>query len=300
MPTSPAPYSVQPVGAGDPYLAPVAVPQNCLFLSSRTIDRATVVAGTEVTGLPASYLADIQPAKKWRTTGKTGQYLNITLDQGDSCDTAAFIAPNFGASTVVRIYAAETADALLAAPALDTGWQSPWPGGEKPALLDWPVFVCVVRWPNTAAYKYWRVEFADPGLLLAYYDLGRILLGPGFQPSFNVDINPAIGLQSPDAQSRTPFARTYTDPRGAASRRLTLPFSAVNHDDLVASLFELQRYCGLARDFVFTLDPAAVGRNTPLYTLQALFADQAQFEAQPWWDRDAQLWRTALTLTEPL
>ena len=298
MSTSLAPYSVLPVGAGDTYLAPVATPQNCLFLSSRTIDRATVVAGTEVSGLPASYLADIQPAKKWRTTGKTGQYLNITLEAAESCDTATFIAPNFGASTVVRIYAAETAAELLSAPALDTGWQSPWPGGEKPVVADWPGFVGLLRWTNTAAYKYWRIEFADPGSLLTYYDLGRVLLGQAFQPSFNVDNNPAIGLQSPDAQTRTPFARTYTDPRGPASRRLTLPFSSVNHDELVASLFELQRYCGLARDFVFALDPGALRKDAHLYTLQALFADQAQFEAQPWWDGADAVWRTSLTLTE--
>lgn len=298
MPTSPAPYSVLPVGAGDPYEAPVAAPQSCLFLSSRTIDRATVVAGTEVSGLPASHLADIQPAKKWRTTGKTGQYLNLTLEQAEACDSAAFIAPNHGASTVVRISAAETSDALLSAPDLDTGWQSPWPGGEKPVVVDWPIFTGLVRWTNTAAYKYWRIEFADPGSLLTYFDLGRVLLGPAFQPRFNVDVNPAIGLQSPDAQTRTPFARTYTDPRGPASRRLTLPFSSVNHDELVASLFELQRYCGLARDFVFALDPGATRRDAYLYTLQALFADQAQFEAQPWWDGADAVWRTSLTLTE--
>lgn len=295
-----APYSVLPVGAGDPYEPPVAAPQNCLFLSSRTIDRASIVAGTEVSGLPASYLADIQPAKKHRTTGKTGQYYKITLEQAESCDSAAFIAPNFGPSTVVRIYAAETADALLTAPALDTGWQSPWPGGEKPVVVDWPVFVALLRWTNTAAYKYWRVEFADPGALLSYFDLGRILLGQAFVPRFNVDVNPAIGLQSPDAQARTPFARTYTDPRGPASRRLTLPLSGVHHDDLVNSLFELQRYCGLARDFVFALDPGALRKDAHLYTLQALFADQAQFEAQPWWDGADQTWRTQLTLTEPI
>ena len=300
MPTSPAPYSVMPVGAGDPYEAPVAAPQSCLFLSSRTIDRATVVAGTEVSGLPASHLADIQPAKKHRTTGKVGQYYNITLEQAEACDTAAFIAPNFGTSTVVRIYAAETADTLLSAPALDTGWQSPWPGGEKPVVVDWPIFTGLVRWTNTAAYKYWRIEFADPGALLTYFDLGRVLLGAAFQPRFNVDINPALGLQSPDAQARTPFARTYTDPRGPASRRLILPFSGVRQDEMIDSLFELQRYCGLARDFVFALDPGALRRDAHLYTLQALFADAAQFEAQPWWDGDAGLWRTQLTLTEPL
>lgn len=300
MSTSLAPYSVLPVGAGDTYLAPVATPQNCLFLSSRTIDRATVVAGTEVSGLPASYLADIQPAKKWRTTGKAGQYLNITLDQAEACDTAAFIAPNWGPSAVVRVFAAETADDLLAAPSLDTGWQSPWPGGEKPTVNDWPVFTGLLRWTNTAAYKYWRIEIADGGVLLTFFDLGRVLLGQAFQPTVNVDVNPAIGLQSPDVQARTPFARTYTDPRGPASRRLVLPLSAVNHGELVASLFELQRYCGLARDFVFALDPGALRNNAHLYTLQALFADQAQFDAQPWWDGADQTWRTQLTLTEPI
>lgn len=298
MSTSLAPYSVLPVGAGDVYTAPVADPQRCLFLSSRTIDDATVVASTEVTGLPASFLADIQPAKKWRTTSKTSQYLNITLEQAESCDTAAFIAPNFGPSTVVRIYAAETSAALLASPDIDTGWQSPWLGAEKPVVNDWPVFVGLLRWTNTAAYKYWRIEFADPGAALTYFDLGRVLLGQAFQPSFNVDNSPALGLLSPDAQTRTPFARTYTDPRGPASRRLTLPFSSVNHDELVASLFELQRYCGLARDFVFALDPGATRRDAYLYTLQALFADQAQFEAQPWWDGADAVWRTQLTLTE--
>ncbi len=300
MPTSLAPYSVLPIGAGPDYLAPVAAPEHCLFLSSRTIDRATVVASTEVSTLRASFLADIQPAKKWRTTSKVGQYLNITVEQAEECDTAAFIAPNFGPSTVVRIYAAETSADLLTTPALDTGWLSPWPGGEKPVVRDWPGFVCLVRWTNTAAYKYWRIEFADPGALLTYYDLGRVLIGKAFQPSFNVDNNPAIGLQSPDAQSRTPYARTYTDPRGPASRRMTLPLSAVNHDEMVADLFELQRYCGLARDFVFTLDPGATRRDAYLYTLQALFADQAQFENQPWWDGADAVWRTSLTVTEPI
>jgi hypothetical protein len=293
-----APYSALPIGAGDDYAAPVASQQRCLFLSSRTIDLATVVASTEMTGLPSSFLADIQPAKKWRTTSKASQYLNVTLEQAEACDTAAFISPNFGPSTVARMYAAETAATLLSAPALDTGWQSPWPGAEKPVVADWPVFTGLLRWTNTAAFKYWRIEFADPGSALTYFDLGRVLLGQAFQPSFNVDNSPAIGLQSPDAQTRTPFARTYTDPRGPASRRLNLPFSSVNHDELVASLFELQRYCGLARDFVFALDPGATRRDAYLYTLQALFADQAQFEAQPWWDGADAVWRTQLTLTE--
>jgi hypothetical protein len=201
-----APCSTLPIGAGDAYVAPVAVPERCLFLSPRTIDQATVVASTEVTGLPGSYLADIQPAKKWRTTSKTGQYLNITLEQAEACDTAAFIASNYGPATVVRIYAAETSAALISAPSLDTGWQSPWPGGEKPVVVDWPSFVCLLQWTNVSAYKYWRIEFADPDVLLTYYDLGRVLIGPGFQPSFNVDNNLTAGLLVIRHGIRTPFS----------------------------------------------------------------------------------------------
>jgi len=36
-----SPYSTLPIGAGDAYVAPVAVPQRCLFLSPRTIDGGT-------------------------------------------------------------------------------------------------------------------------------------------------------------------------------------------------------------------------------------------------------------------
>ena len=294
------PIGSEPIGAAPAYVAPAAVAaERCLFLSSREIDRATIVGSTEVSSLPMSYLQDLQPQKKWRLTSKVDQYLQLTLYRPVACNTVAITASNFTCSAVVRVLASNDFAALASAPAFNSGWMSVWPTSGKPSIEDWPSFTCIIRFSNTSAYKYWRIEVADPGAETTYIEIGRLLIGQAFQPRFNVDVNVGLGLTSPDAQARTPFARTYTDPRGDASRRLVLPISAVNDTDMKRSLFELQRYCGLARDFVFSLDPAAT-TDLYLYTLQGLFTEGAQFEAQPLWDTTAQLWRTSLTITEPL
>lgn len=299
MLTYPPLYGSLPIGAVAPYVAPTSAHEQAIFLSSKEIDRATLVGSSEVSSLPVSYLQDIQPQKKWRTTSKAGQYLNATFLTPVAANAAAFVAPNFTASTVCRIYFAAVSGDLLAAPDYDSGWMSVWPGGVKPYVDGWPVHTCVVRFANDSAYKYGRIEFADPSAEIDYFEMGRVLFGRSFQPRFNIDVNPGLGLQSPDAQARTPFGHTYTDPRGDASRRMVLPISAVNHNDMKRELFELQRYCGLARDFVFNLDPGRP-EDSHLYTMQSLFTDSAQFEAQPLWDSQAQVWRTSLSLTEPL
>jgi len=148
-----------------------------------------------------------------------------------------------------------------------------------------------------SAQRYWRLEIADPGAETIYIDIGRIMIGLAFQ--LPIDLNPGIGLASPDFQARTPYGRTYGDRRGDASRRFVLPITALNDVLMKRSLLALQRYCGLAHDFVFSLDPAAT-TDLHLYTMQAQFTDSAQFEGALKWDADGQMWITTLTITEPL
>lgn len=286
-----------PIGAVPPYVAPVATHERMLFLSSRDFDLATIVGSTEVSSLPASFLQDIQPQKKWRTTSKVDQWLQITLARPTACDTVPFIAPNFTGAAVVRILASNDLDTILTAPQFDSGWKSVWPASGKPFEDDLPPPTCLVRFTNTSAYKYWRILFADIGTETTYLEMGRVLIGQAFQ--LPVDLTPGQGLASPDAQGRTPFGRTYGDPRGDASRRFVLPISALNDTLMKRSLLALQRYCGLARDFVFSLDPGAT-TDLHLYTMQAQFTESAQFEAVLLWDAGVQMWRTTLTLTEPL
>ncbi|MDP2377793.1 hypothetical protein [Reyranella sp.] len=297
-------YAVEPIGslpisASPPYLAPTpSVPsKKALFLSSREFDGATIVGSTEVSTLPASFLQDIQPQKKWRLTSKLGQFLAVTLAGPLACDALAFIAANFTGAAVCRVIAATAAASLPASPDFATPWQSVWPVTGKPNDRDAPSFTCVVRFTNTSAYQHWRIEIADIGAETTYIEIGRVLIGVAFR--LRIDLNPSLGLTSPDIQARTPFGRTYSDHRGDASRRILVPMQAVNDVALKRSLFALQRYCGKARDFVFSLETGAPV-DPHLYAMQAQFTDDAQFEAQPFWDANGQVWRTTLSLTEPL
>lgn len=297
-------YGLSPIGAGasgtaPPFVAPLALPpENALFLSSRVFDRAAIVGSSEVPTLPVSYLRDSRVEKKWRLTSKVDQYLAITTEKYEVCDTVAVIGANFTSTAMCRVMAGN--ENLPQSPALDTGWVSAWPVGGKPFLDEpWPVFTNLIRFKNSKGYRYWRLYFADPSIETSYLEFGRVLIGKAFRPTYNVDVNPAIGLESADVRRRSTFNRTLTDPRGASSRRMALSMSAVDRDEMRADLFELQRYCGLARDFVFSLDPAAT-KFHHIYTMQALFVEGAQFEAQPLWDANGEVWRTSLQLTEPL
>lgn len=272
--------------------------ENILFLSSKEFDRSTIAASSSVSTLPASFLQDVDFDRKWRSASKVGQYLNITLARPVACNALAFAGHNLTGAGLVRIKGALSLDGL-ATPIVDTNWMSAWPIAGKPSDEDWPSWSSLIRWENDNELPCWRIEFADIGVATTYYELSRVWLGRSFQPGANVDSNLGIGLDSPDAQIRTPYGKTFTDPRGAASRRLTLPFSSVNRDDLLRSLYELQRYCGLARDFFCVIDPAAT-TDFHRYALQALFASSAQFEAQPVFDHSGEVWRMSLTLTESL
>ncbi|WP_020697419.1 hypothetical protein [Reyranella massiliensis] len=296
-----SPHGTSAYGTAPPDV-PVAIPpaEGALFLSSIDIDQAQIAGSSEVSSLPVTFVQDSRVEKKWRLTSKVDQYLSIALARPCACDTVAVIGANLGAGAVFRILGALDPAGLPNTPDFDSGWLGAWPVSGKPILKEpWPVHTNLVRFPNVNAYGYWRIIFCDPGVETSYMEFGRVLIGKAFRPRLNVDINPAIGLESSDVRRRSTFNRTFTDPRGAPSRRMALSLSDVDQDDMRAELFELQRYCGLARDFVFSLDPAATTFHH-LYTMQSLFVEGAQFEAIPFWDGSRQLWRTSLQLTEPL
>lgn len=291
-------FGVEPFGAAPAYSAVAPGFENCLFLSSRELDRATIVASSQMPALPASFVQVQDPAKRWRTVAKVNQHLNITLVSPLAIDTIAAVGTNFSPCAVWRLLMATTALSLPSAPDVNTGWRSVWAGGVKPIDEDHGVFTHLLRVANTQPFMHLRLEIADPSAEVSWHEFGRLFAGVAFQPAFNVDIDPTLGLLPPDAQGRTAFGRLMTDWRGAAARRLVLPMSSVTDTDMRRGLFALQRYCGLSRDFVFCLNPAAT-TDHHLYAMQAVFESPAQFQAQPWWDDAAQLWKTQLTIAEP-
>lgn len=273
--------------------------ERALFLSSKRGDRATITASSQLSSLPVSNLQTPDPAEKWRTSGCATEYAIFDFGAAVIVNALMLVGHNLTGAATLQARLASTVPNLTAAPSVNTTVLSAWPTSGKPTDDDWPSYLSLLKWSNNNAYRYMRLDIVDAANPDGFVEIGRAYAGQYLQPAYNVDLNVGLGLDSPDRQVRSDFGKTFTDPRGDAPRRMVLPLSAINETDFLDGFFELQRYCGLGRDFGFVLDPAATTRFHK-YAMQAVFAGAAQFEAQPLWDTTGQVWRSSLTLTEYL
>lgn len=269
---------------------------NALFLSSRWLDAATVTASSVQGLLTADHVQTIRPDQVWRATGCTLESLIFDHGEPVAFEAGAFINNNLSAAGTIGVKRA-TSLSGLATPDFTLAPVSAWPSSGKPDDPGESPFSLVLT-GNQDEYQFTQVDFIDPTNSAGFIQLGRALGGPAFVPTLNVDINPSIGLVSPDEVGRTAFGQAYGDNRGPAARVLQIPMSAIDVDEMNTELFELQRYCGLARDFAFCLDPAATD-HFHRYALQARFASLNGFQGQPVFnDAGQQLWQTTLALEE--
>lgn len=278
--------------------APVKTKERCWILRSREIDLSTLEASSELATAPVSYLLDIQPQKKWRA-GDFNSWLKITLVKPTACNALATIGANFSDAAVWRLSAAINPANLLTAPdfVANGGFQSVWKDGQKPDLEDWDLFTNVIRFDNDTPYQNWVLEIGDPAN--PYNEVGRLFLAREFVPAINIGYGAAIGINKPDLQSITDYGQIYTDPRGAAFRRMTIPFQCLSEDEMMDFMMDLQRYCGLAKDFVFSMAPGDTPAKFQRKTMQALFSQLTDFTTQPSFDAIAGTWTQSINIVQP-
>lgn len=283
-----------------PYNFALAGPaSHALFLSSRWIDAATITASSVEGLLAENHVQTIRPDQVWRATGCAAEWLAWDFGEATIVDALVGLAHNFSADAMWRYRLAGSAADVTADPAVDTGLVSVWPASGKPDDPGESPFSLLTE-INGLGYRYGRVDIEDPTNPDGFVQVGRLYAGPAFVPQINVDINPSLGLISPDEVGRTAFGQAYGDNRGPAARVMQVPMSGLDVDEMNAEMFELQRYLGLAKDFAFCLDPAATS-HFHRYAGQFRFSALNAFTAQPVWnDSGRQLWQTTLALEEIL
>jgi len=98
-------------------------------------------------------------------------------------------------------------------------------------------------------------------------------------------------------QTRTPFNRLYTDRRGPPARTMALPLAMITKRDLWDTLYTMTRLYGTYEDFFVCIDPGETVDQHKIM-MQAMFADKLDFESQPVFDGNGNVWKTAMTLVE--
>jgi hypothetical protein len=268
------------------------------LLSPRDSDRASLSASSAVTTLPVSNLQSRDPRKVWRSAGLT-ERVTVTLAEPLACTAAAANGVNFTGGAVWRALGAATLAGLDSDPEIDTGWRSFFPLGAKPLDRDWLRHGSLLRWDNDGAFRYWALEFGDPGNADGYLDIGRLALGRDFQPSQNPDFSGEhYAFDQRDVQAITPYGDMHTDRREkSARRRMVLNIPALDQAEAFDRAGEIRRLAGLWGDVFVCLDPAAT-TDFHRQFMQAVFVQPQGHSLVPWFNPNGGMATVTLPLRE--
>ena len=272
--------------------------QNVAILSPVLSDAATLAASTALTTLPAANLQDMQPKKKWRSTGVTE---SITLDfgtAGAACTGLALVAHNLTADATLQVRAKATSDVTVS-PTVNTGAVSAWPATGKPTDAHWPHFLSWLSWANASALRYWRVDIADAGNAAGYLEAGRLMLGAYWQPGINFDCaGTPLAFDTKDVQTVTEYGQIFTDRRQrSAARRFGLQISAADKLEVLSGIAEIQRLRGMWGDVACLLDPAAT-TYFHRHSMQGVFTAPQEHQIGQQYTANGEMWSVNLPLRE--
>lgn len=206
---------------------------NALFLMDNWADRATLAASSSAAAMPVSNLQDPQRTTVYRSGAGGTQTIDITLPaDAPPIQTFALVDHNVSISGTVRLQA--WTDALGGAvqvfdqtiktytPVYGYGQQAfgadLYGGysqyvaglslGEALSVLR-PILVASVAPALTALY--WRVTLND--VALSYYQVGRLYLGPSWEPLVNYSWGSTLRRESRTRRIESRAGQYYSNPR---------------------------------------------------------------------------------------
>jgi hypothetical protein len=297
MPLGSRPYGDTPFAAPPAWSsgASSGPPERFLLLSPQDSDEATVTASSEVATLPASNLQNVQPTRKWRSSGAVAS-LNVTgLDV--AANTLALVGVNFTSSCWMRVRGADTLDGLTDAPTIDTLLRSPWPGGVRTSAPNWPQHTVLLRWDNDDVLDFWKIDIVDSGV--DYLEAGRLMMGRAWQPSDNWDLGgEPIAFDPRDVAAETDRGHTFTDRKTlSAPRQFELRITAGNRREVLDGLAEMQRLRGTWGDVLCCLDPGET-TDAHLFTMQGRFLSGPRYAVPPLFDSGGNMIGAGILLRE--
>jgi hypothetical protein len=266
-------------------------------LSPRDFDAATLAASSQVDSLPIANVQTRPATKVWRSVG-TEEYINVTHLSGVASNMLA-LRHRMSASGIARVWLADTVANTIAAPVLDTGWQSVWPATGKPSLPDWPSWNSAITWANDSLYPCARIGLADPGSDEGFIQVSRMALGRYWQPANDLDFGGVpLGYVPRDVQTETDYSEIFTDRRNiSAPRRFQLAIAAGDRDEILSGIDEIQRQRGLWGD-VFVFQNLNAGVDFQKLSMQGVFTAPSDHQIVPLFNDNGAMWTAPLAFRE--
>jgi hypothetical protein len=247
-------------------------------------DDALLSASSELTTLPGANVQHPHVVRRWHTApGVKDAALTFDLRASLQCQLLGIIGANISAAATIRLRASDVDPAALSSLLLDTGaLGSTAKTGYGASYHDF----------TATTARYWRLDIAD-ATLADNLQVGRVFLGPRWQPSSNQEYGWQIATMDPSPVDESRGGQSFPDVR-AQRRVLTFQLNWMNEAEMYDNAFALARAAGVVRDVL-------VVQNS---LTSAYLAEQSVWglltELQPLVHQNARIFRNRFTVKERL
>lgn len=235
------------------------------------IDLSSISGGSWLAARPLSKLKNRQIGDVARSTNLAlaSTKFDINLNAQRNVRVVDLRNHNFSLSAKYRITASNAAD--FAALKYDSGWSDAWPVVYPSGSLEWEDdnwwsgkytdeqrvgYVAAVTHllPSNVLAQYWRVEIDDAVNPDGYVQLGRVFIGPVWQPTHNMSYGASIGWETTTEVQEAWSGSEYFDAK-TPFRVARFAIDWMDEDEGMSSSFELTRQAGVDKEVMWIHDP---------------------------------------------
>lgn len=243
---------------------------NILVSYRNLVDEAALSGGTWSVGLPAANLADRQPSKVARTVGTAPGNTTVSLNFGSGRPVrfVALVRHNLTQSGRWRIRLGN--EASMAAPVFDSGFVAIWPSAIPFGIGVWGEFnwgghvdaseaatygaQAVYSIRDAVHAQHLRLDLEDERNPAGFLQAGRLVAGPAWQPSINLQYGWSIEQVDESEIRRSRGGQSFVNVR-PRFRRLRFSIDHLEKDEMFGHAYELERIKGKGGDILVIVDP---------------------------------------------
>ena len=251
-------------------------------------DSASLSVDRELASLPGSNTQNAHLASRWDPGGLyTTTAIYWDLGAAQACDTLALLGTTLDVDSWVIICAANSSPAGSWG---EFGFESAdYYLSTNPSGLVDGYGACYVQFPSLAR-RYWAVAVRNGDA--SAWQLGRVFLGPTWEPSVDMQLPWQISSVDPSEISRSHGGQVYAEER-PQQRVLQFALGFMSETEMFSNAFALTRAQGIVGDVLAIPDP-----DSDYIVQQSVWGRLAQ--AEPMVNDRLNLYRTRYTIEERL
>lgn len=235
------------------------------------IDGGTLSGGSWLAALPLANLQNRIIGKVARSSTDATADTKFDIDFAAEKNIRALSLTNHNCSINARYRIRASTVSNFATSVYDSGWLDVWPDVYTTDNLEWEDdnwWTCKYTDEQRAGYtaalihilpantlaRYWRIEIDDTANAAGYVQVGRVFIGPAWQPTNNMSYGLQIAWETKtDIQEAMGGAEYFQ--RRTPYRVQNIVLDWLSTDEALSNAFEIQRRAGIDAEVLWIYDP---------------------------------------------